>query len=271
MNAGTSEKRAGVADNLYHEEKGDGVPVLLIPQAGATASTWGVVVEELAKAVRVIVYDRRGYARSGGAPGDTVATHTADAGALLDRLGIRGAVVAGTSIGATIAIDLARQRPDLVRAVVAHECPWHVTRLRPTRAELRALAKMSWLSTRRRYPEALAAFLRFAYSYRDGGSAWEHFPAEWRQIAAANSQAGLADLRAAMRAYPKAKQLAGIRTPVVCSCGGRSSPKMVRVTRKLASVIPTATFLRIDGAGHAAPFDAPKSFAKVVTDSIADT
>ena len=268
---GTSETHDRVANTLYYEEKGEGVPVLLIPPSGATASTWGGVVEELAKAVRVIVYDRRGYARSGGAPGNTVATHTADAAALLDRLGIRGAVVAGISIGATIAIDLARQRPDLVRAVVAHESPWHVTRQPPTRAELRALVKMSWLSTLRRYPEALAAFLRFAYSDRDGGSAWERFPAEWRQIAADNSQAGLADLRAAMQAYPTAKQLAGIKAPVVCSCGGRSSPKMVRVTRKLASVIPTATFLQIDGAGHAAPFDAPKGFAKALTDSITAT
>jgi len=27
--------------NLYHEEKGDGLPILLIHPAGSTASTWG--------------------------------------------------------------------------------------------------------------------------------------------------------------------------------------------------------------------------------------
>jgi pimeloyl-ACP methyl ester carboxylesterase len=217
----------------------------------------------------VIVYNRRGYAGSGGQPGETVASHTADAAALLDRLAIQGAVVAGVSIGATIAIDLARQRPDLVRAVVAHECPWRVTKMHPSRAELGALAKTTWLSARHKYPEALAAFLRFAYSYRDGGSAWERFPAQWRQIAADNAEAGLADLRAAIRPYPTAEELADITTPVVCSCGSRSSPKLVRVTRKLASVIPTATFLQIDEAGHAAPFDAPSNFANVITSLIA--
>jgi len=268
MITGMSESHDRVATTLYYEEKGEGVPVLLIPPAGATASTWGVLVDELAKGARVIVYDRRGYDRSGGEPGDTVAAHTADAAALLDRLGIRGAVVAGTSIGATIAIDLARQRPDLVRAVVAHECPWHVTRRPPTRAELGALARMSWLSARHRYPDALAAFLRFAYSYRDGGTAWDRFPADWRQVAADNARAGLADIKAAIRAYPTAKELASITTPVVCSWGSRGSTKLLRITRMLVSVIPTATFRQIDGGGHAAAFDAPENFAKALLDAI---
>jgi pimeloyl-ACP methyl ester carboxylesterase len=45
--------------DLYYEEKGHGVPILLISPAGATASTWGAVAEELARAGRVVAYDRR--------------------------------------------------------------------------------------------------------------------------------------------------------------------------------------------------------------------
>ncbi|WP_083906337.1 alpha/beta fold hydrolase [Mycobacterium sp. JS623] len=117
---------------LYFEERGQGVPVLLVHPAGATASTWGGVADDLAKHGRVIAYDRRGYRRSGGAPANSIPMHTSDAAALLDRLQCPPAVVVGTSIGATIAIDLALRRPDLVRAVVAHESPWHVTRHPPT-------------------------------------------------------------------------------------------------------------------------------------------
>ena len=54
--------------DLYHEEVGEGVPILLIHPSGATASTWGRAVDELARIGRVITYDRRGYARSGGEP-----------------------------------------------------------------------------------------------------------------------------------------------------------------------------------------------------------
>jgi pimeloyl-ACP methyl ester carboxylesterase len=249
---------------LHYEQAGDGVPILLIPPAGATASTWGAVVDELAESGRVITYDRRGYARTGGEPVASIAAHTADAAALLDSLGVSGAVVAGTSIGATIAIDLARLRPDLVRAVVAHESPWHVTRQPPTPSQLAALSKMTWLSSRGRYPEAAARFLRFAYTYRDGGSAWDRFPDEWRQTVAENARAALVDIRAAIGGYPSAEQLVEVTSPVVCSCGSRSAPTMVRVTRRLARAIPNATFQQIELAGHAAPFDAPADFAKLV-------
>src|SRR5262249_2017639 len=102
-------------DRLYYEEMGDGVPILLIHPAGATASTWGPVSNELARIGRVITYDRRGYARSGGAPVRSMSTHTTDAAATLESLQTRPAVVVGTSAGAAIAVDLAVRRPDLVR------------------------------------------------------------------------------------------------------------------------------------------------------------
>ena len=61
--SGGSEKIQGV--DLYYEEKGDGVPVLLIHPAGADASTWASAADGLAL---VISYDRPGYSRSGGEP-----------------------------------------------------------------------------------------------------------------------------------------------------------------------------------------------------------
>ena len=70
--------------DLYYEEVGEGVPILLIPPSGATASTWGSATEELARIGRVITYDRRGYARSGGEPVRLIAIHTADAAAILE-------------------------------------------------------------------------------------------------------------------------------------------------------------------------------------------
>src|SRR5512132_1185837 len=89
--------------DLYYEELGEGVPILLIHPAGATASTWGAATEQLARIGRVITYDRRGYARSGGEPVRMLSTHTADAAALLEHLATAPAVVVGTSAGAAIA------------------------------------------------------------------------------------------------------------------------------------------------------------------------
>src|SRR5215472_18571224 len=91
---------------FYYEEQGDGPPILLIPPAGSTASTWGTLAGDLAGAGRVIAYDRRGYTRSGGEVLRSAAEHARDAAAILEVLEAGPTVLDGTSAGATIALDL---------------------------------------------------------------------------------------------------------------------------------------------------------------------
>ena len=263
----TGESRSDGCD-LYYEELGEGVPILLIPPAGATASTWGSATEQLAQIGRVITYDRRGYARSSGELARSMSTHTADAAALLEHLQTPPAVVVGTSAGAAIAIDLAVRRPDLVQAVVAHEFPWRFTRHLPTVSQVAALARIGSLALRGRESDAAVVLLRSAYTYRDGGSAWDAFPEEWRQVGRKNARAALADFRNSIGVYPSAKDLATVEIPVVCTYGARSPDSMSRLVRWLAVAIPTARTHRIDGAGHAAPFDATANFVQVIVDAV---
>ena len=254
--------------SLYYEDVGEGVPILLIHPAGATASTWGAAADELARIGRVITYDRRGYARSGGKPVHLVSTHTDDAAALLDHLRAPPAVVVGTSAGAAIAVDLAVRRPDLVRAVVAHEFPWRATRHLPSLTQVAALAKIGSLALLGRHDDAAEALLRAAYTYRDGGTAWDAFPAEWRRAGRESAKAALADLRNSVRDYPSAAELATVEVPVICTYGARSPSTMFRLTESLAAAIPTARVHRIEGAGHAAPFDATRNFVQLIADTI---
>jgi len=186
---------------LYHEEAGDGVPILLIHPAGSTASTWGAAADQLAEIGRVISYDRRGYARSGGARVRSPSVHTADAAAILESLGAAPAVVVGTSAGAAIAVDLAVRYPDRVRAVVAHEFPWRYTRHLPGAAQLTALVKTGSYALVGRTARAAETLLRSAYAYRDGGSAWDAFPEAWRRVARENAAATLADFRSSIGVY----------------------------------------------------------------------
>jgi pimeloyl-ACP methyl ester carboxylesterase len=262
----TTRMGSGRADgcDLYYEEVGKGTPILLIHPSGATASTWGATAAELARIGRVITYDRRGYARSGGEPPGSMSTHTADAAALLEHLRTPPAVVVGTSAGAAIAVDLAVRRPDLVRVVIAHEFPWRFTRHVPSVAQVAALAEIGWLALRGRQSDAAETLLRSAYTYRDGGSAWDAFPEEWRRVGRENAGAALADFRNSISSHPSAAELATIEVPVVCSYGARSPDGMFRLVRALASAIPTARTHRIEAAGHAAPFDAPANFVQVI-------
>jgi pimeloyl-ACP methyl ester carboxylesterase len=253
---------------LYYEERGDGVPILLIHPAGATASTWGSVVDELALIGRVIAYDRRGYARSGDEVVHSMSTHTADAAVTLENLQAAPAVVVGTSAGAGIAVDLAVRRPDLVQGVVAHEFPWRFARHVPTRPQIAALVKIASFALRGRDADAAEALLRSAYSYSDGGTAWDAFPEDWRRVGRENARAALADFRNSIAEYPSRADLATLEVPVVCSYGARSPASMGALVRLVAAAIPTATVHELDGAGHAAPFDATEAFVQLVADAL---
>ncbi len=109
---------------MYHEVRGTGPTLLLIPGGSGDAGGYEQVATQLADRFRVVTYDRRGFSRSPGhpvdPPADRLATDVEDAVDLLD--GSPGYVF-GSSSGAIIALDLLTRFPDRARAVVAHEPP----------------------------------------------------------------------------------------------------------------------------------------------------
>ena len=148
-----------------------------------------------------------------------------------------------------------------------HEAAWRALR-HPDASGLSALARMQWLAWRGRYPEAAETLLRWVYSYRDGGSAWDAFPGQWRRTARENGRSVVADLKSSMGGYPGPQDLATITAPVVCTYGSRSRTYMRSITRTLAQAIPRAAVREIDGTAHAVPFDAPGTFAQVIVDAM---
>ncbi len=107
-----------------------------------------------------------------------------------------------------------------------------------------------------------------AYTYRDGRTAWDAFPEQWRRIARENARPALLDFRNSIGNYPSPADLANVAVPVVCAYDARSPNSIIRLTRSLAAAIPTARTHQIDGAGHAAPFDATPNFVQPITDTI---
>ena len=116
--------------------------------------------------------------------------------------------------------------------------------------------------------DAAETLLRSVYAYRDGGTAWDAFPEEWRRAGRDNARAALADLRNSIGVYPSPADLATVKVPVMCTYGARSPDSMFRLVRLLATAIPTANTHRIEGAGHAAPFDATSTFVHLIADTI---
>jgi 3-oxoadipate enol-lactonase len=94
-------------------------PVLLLSNSlGADLAMWDPQVPALTEHFRVVRYDTRGHGRSPVPEGDyTIDDLADDAVALLDRLGVDQAHVAGLSIGGMTALRLAAREPQRVATV----------------------------------------------------------------------------------------------------------------------------------------------------------
>jgi non-heme chloroperoxidase len=86
---------------IYYEDHGTGRPVVLIHGYPLSGRAWDKQVPALLEAgYRVITYDRRGFGKSSHpATGYDYDTFAADLNALLERLDLRDAVLAGHSMG----------------------------------------------------------------------------------------------------------------------------------------------------------------------------
>ena len=98
---------------LNYEERGQGKAILFIPGLVGLLNAWEFQVAEFSKRYRCISFDHRGAGDS-DKPKDLYSTQAIarDAVALLDKLGIGKAHVAGTSTGGCVLQNLAIDYPD---------------------------------------------------------------------------------------------------------------------------------------------------------------
>jgi 3-oxoadipate enol-lactonase len=101
---------------LYVETTGAGEPLVLVHNGIGDLRTWDDQVEPFAAHYRVIRYDMRGWGRSICPKG--AFSHSRDLAAIMEALDTTPAIVIGSSFGGRIALDLALERPDTVRALV---------------------------------------------------------------------------------------------------------------------------------------------------------
>ncbi len=110
---------------LEYEITGEGEPVLLISMGPITDCFLPFASQRvLTDKYRLIMYHQRGQAGSTHSAWPvTFAQHAADAGELLNFLGVRSAHVVGHSTGAAIGLQLALERPAVAHSLVLLEPP----------------------------------------------------------------------------------------------------------------------------------------------------
>jgi len=119
---GASTRRV-VAENAIeyaYRDLGEGdVPLVLLQHFRGNLDNWDpALIDHLATERRVITFNNRGVASTGGATPSTFEAMAHDAIAFIDAMGFAGVDLLGFSIGSFVAQEIALIRPDLARRVV---------------------------------------------------------------------------------------------------------------------------------------------------------
>jgi pimeloyl-ACP methyl ester carboxylesterase len=111
--------------DIVYDYRGQGPLLLLIAGGNGNGTRYRRLAAHLASDYTVVSYDRRAECRSTGdaAVDLDMAQQARDATAVIRAMGVKDAYVFGTSAGANIGIKLAEDRPEAIKALIAHEPP----------------------------------------------------------------------------------------------------------------------------------------------------
>src|SRR3954452_20777243 len=166
--------RAFDGRDLWHSDAGSGPRLVFIHGGGSDGRIWAEDLAPLAATFRVVTYNRRGYPGS-GPPADSWSLHADDAASVVESLGAGPVAVVGYSIGSVAAVELTIRRPELVGRLVLLDPAFRV-RSHITPGLLRAFAIAQLKHRLGRKHQGLDTWLRYAWSYSTGGSAYDRIP-----------------------------------------------------------------------------------------------
>lgn len=240
--------------HLYYELHGpeDGDVLVLNNGIMMATASWGFQVRDLAKHMRVLLYDCRGMWQSDHPEGDfSMELHADDLAALLKVLGIARAHIGGISYGSEVSLTFALNYPEMTQSLIMMD---GVSELTPL---LRAQAKPWLMAAERKDAELLFAtsvFLNFSEDWIKKNQALiEQMPKNYGYI---NFESFI-KLMKSFDAFNVTERLTEIKCPALIIVGEDDLIKGRPHAERMLAGIPHAEYLVIPGGGHAVCIDTP--------------
>ena len=239
-----------------------GIPLVMVHGSWIARRQWDPVVPQLAETLRVLTYDRRGHGESERSSGQgSVREHVADLAALIERLELAPAWVAGNSLGASIALRLAGERPDLLRGITAHEPPlFSLVATDPAAAPIveEDMQTDAAVAERIASGDHAGAAEQFAEALAPG--LWNEFPPEIRQTMIENAPAFLDDWNDPHFYTLDLQRVSEFPRPALLTQGTQSPPQYASVITKLAEALPSVEVHTFNGTGHVPHMEHPDAY-----------
>lgn len=246
--------------DLYYDERGQGTPVLWLQGLGADHTAWSPQLARFSSRFRCLAPDNRGVGHT--APGGPISLRllAEDAAALLAARAGEPAHVVGLSMGASIAMELARLAPERVRSLTL------VSASAVIEPRLRELL-LAWREIYPRVPPGV--FQRQANTWLFSWRFFERASAaaaviQYAERAAAPAAWFVAQLEAAM-SHDARGWLPELRVPALVITGEEDAMVPPRLGATLAELIPDARFVVIPQAGHSVNLEQQAPFHHALT------
>ncbi|WP_062308362.1 alpha/beta fold hydrolase [Demequina subtropica] len=251
MEAGTVQARAEAsrdAQLAYRRHRSEGPMLVLLHGITDGGATWARVAGALDGGFDLVMPDARGHGGSCRvAEPLTLDLLAEDVAATIEALGGAPALVWGHSMGAATAALLAATRPELVRAVILEDPPFHASETMRTGEDPHLAAWVASLAGMR----DMSAGERLAIARRDNPG-WDRAELEpWAETKAQLDTAALALLDGALGARWRAT-LARVSCPALLVTGDPDLGAIVtpEVAAEALALLPRGEVARVDGAGH---------------------
>ncbi|MFW2335416.1 alpha/beta fold hydrolase [Ilumatobacter sp.] len=244
-------------ESLYVEVLGEGgVPLVLSHGLGGNHAVWMHQAAHFARDRTVVLWDHRGFGRSTDHADRTSPTvAAADLLAILDRLAIERADLAGQSMGGWTSLGAALARPRMVRALVLADSLGGLTsaavsaamHTRPPTAEI---------------PERLGSHPAIDPSLAERDPARALLYQQLGGMGTMDPSVVMPRLLGTTHDQADADRLT---MPVLCIVGDRDPLFPVAAVRAAADMLPDARVVEIAGSGHSPYFEDPDAWNDAVS------
>jgi pimeloyl-ACP methyl ester carboxylesterase len=224
--------------------------LVLVHGSAADRSTWSIQLASAALRERfeLVAYDR--------AMLGSVEEFAAE---LAEVIGADRVIAAGSSFGAVIVLECARQRPELLRGMVLCEPPLPASDDAPPVPD-GFLGDLDARAAAAGGAAAAEMFLRMVL----GDAAFEKMPQSFRTRATSNWPALRSDCHALGAYRVRYPELGRIRVPALLLGGDRSAAYFRPTLEALAAALPDTRMAILSGAGHMMHAEANRQFQEKV-------
>ncbi len=234
---------------IYYQEAGGGDPLVLLMGWGGDHTAWALQVPVFAREFRCIAPDNRGAGQSDQPDIPyTIRMLANDTLALLDALGVTRAHIAGLSMGAMIAQEIALNYPERVRTLQLHATLARIDSF--VQAVGQSLLHARAAFSREEFVRTLLPWLLSPQTYAEHPELIELIVQRLVESPHPATLPGFTRQAEACWAHDTLERLGQIRCPTLITVGADDIFVPLRFSRVLQERIPGAELLVIEGGGH---------------------